>query len=386
VSRLLETALIFLLLAALITVVVLSREGESYLRGSARSDRLNGARALLRMVSEMGYNVRLMEESTFSLSPAEGVLFVLAPSDEFAREELTYLESWVRQGGTLIVAQDERLPGRLLANYQVDLARMLLPVDRADLHLPALNWPVVGQVAVKALHRLKIGREDFALHVGDRDAALLAGFGEGKGHVFVMSSVYPFTNEGLYEAGNAQLISNLIRAVAPPGGWIVFDELHRQKLSEAAFFAWLISSAAGRGLLYGAAVLVAYVVLNLVPFGALVVQQPQRSAQPTARPTLSAFNLVTSADLQGETGWEAVVRYHYWERLKRSLVRSYCLDPTLTDDAFLAALAQYKGEVDLPTLIYLLAQMNDEQHAGWIATVDWVQTLIRWQQELDARA
>ena len=54
-----------------------------------------------------------------------------------------------------------------------------------------------------------------------------------------------------------------------------------------------------------------------------------------------------------------------------------------TDDAFLAALAQHKDEVDLPTLIYLLAQVKDEQQAGWVATVDWVRTLIEWQQELD---
>lgn len=378
-SRLLETALIFFLLAALVAVIVFSREDEGYLRGSARSDQPDGARSLQRMVSGMGYGVRLMEESFSSLSSSESVLLVLAPSDEFTREELARLEIWVRQGGTLIVAQDERRPERLLANYQVDLARMLLPVDRADLRLPALNWPAVGQVTVRALHRLKIGREDFALHVGDRDTAFLAGFGEGMGQVFVLSSVYPFTNEGLYEAGNAQLVSNLIRAVAPPGGQIVFDELHRQKLSEAAFFTWLISSAAGRGLLYGGGVLVAYVALNLVPFGALVVKQPQRSANSA----MSEFSLVTSADLQGETGWEAIIRYHYWERLKRSLVRRYRLDPTLTDDAFLAALARYRDEVDLPTLIYLLAQMEDEQQAGWVATVDWVQTLIKWQQELD---
>ncbi len=375
-----ESILITLLLIGLGVAVgygVLQRaEASAGWRGSVQSDRPDGARALYLWLSNLGYSVHTLEQSPLSLSSSDDLLFVLATNDAFTAAELEHLDRWIESGGTLIVARDTTRPGRLLDHYQTPLARMWSPVERASLRLPALDWPPVGQAQIHASHKLRLKREVAVLHIGDQNTPLLAAFGLGQGKVFVTSTVYPFTNGGLWDAGNAQLVHNLVRAGTSPGGHIAFDQVHRQERPAIISPVWLVSTAEGWGAIYAAVVLFAYLMLRFRRFGA-PVPPPDRSTPRTTDEYITAI-----VGMHGQRGMENTARQHYWDRLKRNLARQYRLDPALNDDDFLAELAHYKDEMDLGTLVYLLTDMRRED-GGKMDLLQWVDRVLAWQESLD---
>ena len=186
-----ESIFIILLLISLGVAVVYGvlQRAESSVgwRGSVQSDRPDGAQLLYLWLSNLGYSVHTLDQSPLSLSRSDEVLFVLATNDAFTTAELGDLDQWVESGGTLIVARDTTQPGQLLDHYQIPLARMWSSVERAPLHLPALDWPPVGEAQVHASYKLRLKREVAVVHIGDRNTPLLVAFGLGKGKVFVMS-------------------------------------------------------------------------------------------------------------------------------------------------------------------------------------------------------
>ncbi len=378
--RLSESILITLLLISLGVAVVygvLQRvEASAEWRGSVQSDRPDGAKLLYLWLSNLGYSVHTLDQSPLSLSRSDEVLFVLATNDAFTTAELGDLDRWIKSGGTLIVARDTTQPGRLLDHYQTPLARMWSPVERAPLRLPALDWPPVGEAQVHASYKLRLKREVAVLHIGDQNTPLLVSFGLGEGKVFVMSTVYPFTNDGLWDAGNAQLVHNLVRAGTSPGGRIAFDQAHRKEPPAAIFLVWLVSTAEGWGAIYAAVVIFAYLMLRFRRFGA-PIPLPDRTMPRTTDEYITSI-----VGMHGQTGMENTARRHYWERLKRDLARQYRLDPALHDDDFLTELARYEDEMDLRALAYLLTDMR-RTDGGQMDLLQWVDKVLAWQQNLN---
>jgi hypothetical protein len=321
-----------------------------------------------------------LDQSPLLLSSSDDVLFVLATNDAFTASELENLDRWVESGGTLIVAQDKAQPGRLLNHYRTPLAQMRSSVERAPLSLPTLDWPPVGEVRVRASYKLRLQREIAAVHIGDLNTPLLVAFGQGKGKVFVMSTVYPFTNDGLRDANNAQLVHNLVRTGTLQGGSIAFDQAHRKELPTVISLAWLVSTAEGWGMIYAAVVFFAYLMLRFRRFGA-------PSVPPTDwfTPRATDEYIAAIVGTPGQTGMEKTARRHYWDRLKRDLARQYRLDPALHDDDFLNELARYKDELDLEALVYLLIDMRRED-SGKMDLLHWVERILAWQQSWSARA
>lgn len=379
-QRLLETLLILVVLIGLAVAAfysLLSRsEADLQTVGSVHSEEPDGGAALQSWLSEAGYHIRTLTHSPLMLSASDHVLFVLAPGDEYTALELRRLDGWLESGGALVVAQQRRAPGQLLSHYGVRVTQLSPPVERASPCLPALNWPIVGQAEVRASARLVIGRDDAAIHIGDCNTPILAAFSVGSGQVLVASTVYPFTNDGLRDPGNAQLVSNLVSALAAPDRSIVFDEAHRNTGPAVSFLPWLTSTAEGWGALYAVVVLGATAVLSLRPFGTVVVP-----AERGVRPTLADFSLMT-AGLQSRTGWHTIIRYHYWERLRRTLIQRYRLDPALSDDELLERLAPHQDEVDLASLVCLVAEMRGRGD-GQMSLAEWVEAIIKWQQEFE---
>jgi hypothetical protein len=373
-----ESVLIVLLLISLGVAVVygvLQRaEASAGWRGSVQSNRPDGARSLYVWLSNLGYNVRTLDQAPLSLSSSDKVLFVLATNEAFTAAELQDLDQWIESGGTLIVARDTAQPGQLLDHYRTPLAQMRSSVERAPLRLPTLNWPPVGEVRVHASHKLRLQREVAVVHIGDRSTPLLVAFGQGKGKVFVMSTVYPFTNDGLWDANNAQLVHNLVRTGTSQGGGIAFDQAHRKEQPTVISLAWLVSTAEGWGMIYTAVVFLAYLMLRFRRLGAPIVP-------PTdwLTPRATDEYITAVVGMHGQMGMEKTARRHYWDRLKRNLARQYRLDPALHDDDFLKEVARYKDELDLRALVYLLIDMRRED-GGKMDLLHWVERILAWQQ------
>lgn len=353
-----ESALVVALLLALCLVVILGvvrQETRSHERGSTYAGHSEGTQALVQWLSQLGYTVRTLDEAPWTLPPDAHALLIIAPSGSFSQTELRRLGAWTQDGGTVIIAQDRDRSTQLLAHLGLGLARLTRPVERAALRLPALNWPSVGEALVRASRGLRLGRDDAAVHMGDCNTPLLVSWGQGAGQVFVISTAYPFTNAGLADEGNAQLVYNLVRAGAPPGGTVVFDEAHHLRPPAVLSLAWLVSRPEGWGLIYGGGLLFLYLLLSGRHFGAPL------PVSARAAPRTSAEFVSAIASLQQRTGRSGATLRHYKAQLKRALAKPHRLDPTLPDEAFVAALGRCRDDVDLGALRQLMGDLSRER-------------------------
>lgn len=382
-DRFFPAILIVLLLGLALAIVygVLQRtEVDIDSRGSIYRQQGDGASRLRTRLTDLGYEIRALTKSPLSLSAQDSVLFVLAPNASFKAADLIRIDAWVRAGGMLIVAQETRNPGQLLAHYRIALAPLIQPVERASLRLPALNWPPVGEIQLRAANKLRLQRQDAAIHIGDCDTPLLVSFGLEQGQLFVLPTLYPLSNDGLAVPDNARLVENLLRAGATRSGRIVFDELHHRKPDRTISVAWLFTRPEGWGFLYAIAVLFGYLLLSGRRFGSPRSVPDQDAGLPAA--ALSQ----TAASLESLTGVQSVVQCYYWEHLKTDLSRTYHLDPTLSDDAFLSTLRRHhaRSEVNLAALTHLHAGLGREA-ASEQDLVIWVRQVIEWRENLNAR-
>ena len=337
--------------------------------GSIRNRGPEGAQSLAAWLVELGYNVRPVAGRPLSPLPEDRVMFILAPEGDFDTLELTSLIGWVRSGGTLIIAQEANDPGQLLDRFDVSVGLAWPSVAQASWQLPTLNWPWVGDVTVETSRRLRVDCDDTAVHLGTCRQAILVSRGQGLGQVFVMSSIYPFTNEGLQNGSNAQFVRNLVRATAVPGETIVFDEVHRDTRS-----SWLVQSREGWSLLLTILIIIAYAIAQQQKFG-----QPRPTTEqfdPERRKTAEFIASIATVD---KTGQHTALRRHYWQRLKRKIGRRYGLDPALPDQLFLVELKGYMDDEEMGTLITILMSMQEPQVTVY-ELMNWIELVLEMGQ------
>lgn len=335
-------------------------------RGSVLNQEDDGSSIFASWLQAQGFSVQMRQSADDrKLTNQDSVLFILAPRSNFSFSELYALDVWVRNGGTLIIGQENDRPRQLLRYYDMSLGRLWWPVARSSLVVPTFNWPTVGQATVNTNRYVKADCGQVAVHMGDCERPYLVAMGRGQGQVLVLSSVTPFTNEGLRLPGNAQLVENLTLATAVPGATILFDEAHRQ-LS----FTWLFTTPTGWALW-----------LSLLGVGLFIAWQS--AGQPTqprrARTshgekemdTAVAINQLAAAERQFRR--HDVIVNHYWQRLQRTLSRRHGVDPALPDAQFVEALKPHLGERELGTVIYLVSakgrvdSLTEQELRQWVS-------------------
>ncbi|MBX0327885.1 DUF4350 domain-containing protein, partial [Oscillochloris sp. ZM17-4] len=188
-----------------------------------------------------------------------------------------------------------------------------------------------------------------ALLAGAEGAPVIAGLQRGAGYVYLSTTLRPFTNAGLADAGSAALVLGLLRR-PPPGGRLIFDEYHHGFVREPSLGGLLLGSPWGWAVIYAGLVGAAYVVLSGRRFG-----RPAALREETARRS-SAEYLESMAGLLRRGRKSGYLLAHYRAALKRRLARPYGISPGLDDDAFVAALAAARP-VDAAALRGLLARM-----------------------------
>jgi hypothetical protein len=331
--------------------------------GSVQNQGPEGAQSLAAWLIQLGYQVRTPDAS-LTPEPADKLLFVLAPEGDFNTFELLTIEGWVQAGGTLIIAQDANQPDDLLRQFGLRLGILFPGQRQAELQLPTLNWPWVGPLEIEARRQVRLACGQAAVHLGDCDTPILVSFGQGQGQVYVMSTLYPFTNAGLQHSGNARFVQNLVQANALPGETIVFDELHRDRRS-----SWLFQTREGWGLLFSLLALLLYPLIRRQRFGE--PRPTTRQHEPERRRTAEFITSIANVD---PTHQHTSIRHHYWQRLKRQLGRRYGLDPALPDQHFLAELKNFMDDYELSKYITLLISLsdpllNDFDFQEWTRTV-----------------
>lgn len=341
-----DIAGIILVLAAL-TFIVLGtlvwNNTAARARGSIYNQGEQGVSQFAGWLAEEGYTVRTLETDNAYPGGGDGVMFVLAPRSSFSSEQLFFIDLWVQNGGTLIIAQEGRQPTNLIGRYQASIGRLWLRQRQAGLHLPVLNWPPVGQAEIRTSHYVRHQCGQAAIHMGSCERPYLVAFGRGNGRVFILSTVYPFTNAGIQDYGNAQLVENLALATVVNGRRVVFDELHQQ-----IPLTWLFTTPAGWAFWLSLLALLLFFLWHQTYLPLNPARANGRERLPGAAPPLPPL-----ATAQQQFARPEAIKTHYWQRLKRTLAQRHGLDPARPDPDFVEALNPYLKPADMGTVVYL---------------------------------
>ncbi|MCL5998340.1 MAG: DUF4350 domain-containing protein [Chloroflexi bacterium] len=337
---------------------------------SARAYGVTGSVTLARWTEALGYEVHMVEGRPYRLPEEMRLLFVLQPNELYALAgaEQDALMSWVRAGGTLVLAVQEYVsyPLTRRGSAQVasgdaavlgafdfalsdGLSNQVSDLVTATLQQPLLTQPVVGPFRLLLPDALDAPADAVTLAAID-GKTILASRRVGNGRVIASSTTYPFTNEGLRDDGNARLVLNLLH-LAPQGSLVGFDEYHHGSRQSPSIAAWLFSASAGQAVLLALILLAAYILWTGRRFGRVFVSPELRIRRQPSEFVLAMANLARAA------GQHRATLLHYRDGLKRRLGRPYRIDPNLDDEAFVAELRAVDPGLDHRRLAQLLRDL-----------------------------
>jgi hypothetical protein len=314
----------------------------------------DGALALKLWMEELRYEVKENELASFIPPEEASIILMLEPSPS-TEGELQAIDSWVEDGGTLIVIGERY--GMLPV---LDHFRFSFGYSQDDTSTPAVQTPLLRSPSsfapknTKARIVINSERDDYVVLMAHDGKPVLASFDQGRGRVILGTIVDTFTNAGLKKAGNPELVLNIL-ALARNKGAVWLDEWHhgvqggRQVLGPAAF---LRSTPVGRALLF----------VTFVVFITLFVQgrgfgRPVPLPQEIKR--RGALEHVTGiANLSRRAAHRSAVMGHYHDQIKRKLGHRYRLDPGMDDEAYVDALTGYNPSIDKNELLNLLMRLK----------------------------
>lgn len=322
----------------------------------------DGTLALKLWLQQINYTVLEDVISLYQLPKSAKIILVLQPSF-FQPDELKVLDNWVKAGGTLIAAGDSYGMFDLENHFDFDAKLFDQPPQRISVGTPLFTNPKIDTtIPLPASgfpdlsYYLISTRPSYLPYLVASNQPVLVSFDLGKGRVILSSTAYAFSNIGLKQAGNPELVLNLL-GLARVKGPVWFDEWHHGIQGAADAVGpenWLRNTPLGRSVLF----------VVLVIFLALVFQG-RGFGRPVPLPhelkRRGALEHVTAmANLSRLAGHRQAVLKQYHHELKRTLGRRYRLDPSLPDAEYVATLTRYNPAVDGPALSSLLNRLQQK--------------------------
>lgn len=326
---------------------------------SSLSSAPDGALALRLWVEQLGYAISDSSLSRYTLASVVRLAFVLEPTQPITEDEWAELDEWVDGGGTLIIAGDGLYASFAASHYEFDLRytrTLTLTAQTPLLAAPALTTPL----SIQTRTYFTTERTDFVSLVATQAGPVIVTFPHGQGRVILSATPFPFSNAGLKEAGNGDVLLNLLGLTGHVNvRWAWFDEWHHGLrpeqvggASQRGPEAWLFQQPAGQAMFYIAMVLFVALLLRGRRFGRPV--PPAHELQRRA-----PLEYITAiANLNRRAGVRATVLGQYHQRLKRELGQRYRLDPHLPDDEYVHTLAKFNPALDAEALSALLAKLG----------------------------
>jgi hypothetical protein len=205
---------------------------------------------------------------------------------------------------------------------------------------------------------------------------VVVSFELGDGRVFLSATPYPFSNLGMKESGNPEMVLNMV-STADQELDIWFDEWHHGIRAESTTIngpgEWLRYSPVGQSLIYVVGVLFLAIVLNGRHFG-----RPQRLPHEIIRRTpLEYITAIANLNRRARHRENTMAQYRQW--LKRDLGRRYRLDPTLPDVSYVKQLGEYRPDLDQGALLNLLSRLSkrkpseEEMITAAMETAEWLE-------------
>ena len=316
--------------------------------GSSLSAGRRGTLALYRWLERSGFEVQRVAAGQ-RFPPDVDTLFMVNPNDNFPQGQAQTVRRWVEEGHTLVLALgplSDAAANPLGGGYPVHPMLRELGVGIAlsagytvtvPVAQPVFNRPAISRVRMPGVLSLELPGRDALVLVSSTDGAgrsvQLAGMLKtGKGRVFVLASDYPLSNEGLREEDNGGLVYNIVQMAG--GRRVAFDEAHHGADVGGDIVALLAGNPWGWALIYAVLLAGAYTIWSARRLGPpLPVSAPDRR-RPTSDYVRSVAGLFRRARKPG------YVAERYLQFFRRTLSHYAGLDPYLTDERFVQALAE----------------------------------------------
>lgn len=350
---------LFLLLTIFTTITVV-QQAQASLQDpplASYSSQPQGSRALWLYLESQNMKLTDTVGTSFAVPTGVNLALVLEPTVEFTPGEWELLHRWVEDGGTLFIAGTGPVTINLADQLEINFG--LVPSTEAAVsnQTPHLQTPPLATLEnASTPFFLRPNRDDFVTLLANQNGNPTAvAFAEGNGRVILTTLTEPFSNEGLQNEGNAELVLNLLNG-APDVRGIWFNEWHHgiRPQAEDALTAsnWLQRTPVGRALLLVLIVVFTGLVLRGRHFGRPV---PLRE-DIVRRAPLEYISGI--ANLSRRAGHRTAVLQHYHDQLKRELGARYRLNPSLPDEEFINQLASYQPNLDTDALRQTLRQLS----------------------------
>ncbi len=369
-----------LLVVCVVAMAALQSIGrEAALPYASTSSSPEGTLAMAEWLRALGYRVSLGEANQFRIPPTAAMGIIIEPSTLITQGEWEALDEWVESGGTLLVAG--RQGGTSLAFQHYDFRlRGLNAAQTRPMRLQnplMIAPPVTTTIAARPRAYLQPARDDFVVHLAIAQGPVMVSFLQGDGQVILCTTPYPFTNEGIREEGNPEMVLNVVNA-ALRDGTIWIDEWHHGQRGVTRTIIgpqqWLFRTPPGRSLLYAAGVVFAALLLRGRRFG-----RPLPPPGETARRAPMEY-ITAMANLTRRAGHRDAMLEHYHHELKRGLGHRYRLSPTLPDEEFVRRLADYRPDMDEAALRRLLMRFY-RTNVSESELVQLAAEVVRWLEQ-----
>lgn len=354
--RLITAAIVTLLLViGLTTLLQLQNQDDiPFLTSSYGQD---GTRALYLWLSDLGYEVDAEPVVDYAIPEDTDLIFVLEPTERFSDEHWARLQGFVIDGGTAVIAGQSFPSALLYGRLGFDTA-VHLPNRAHQQHTPLWTAPIPVQLAdLRSFSFFEASEtNEFVVHVTADGQPVILSVPLGEGEFILSTTAFPFTNEGLRQPSNDELLLNLLPP-RPELSQIWFDEWHHglQATTESVGggpAVWIRETAVGQSIFLAATIIFIALVLSGRRLGRpLPLNRRQRRRAPLEY-------IVAIGNLQRRTGNRQSVTDHYRQRLKQTIGRRYRLDPNLPDQTFVAELERIAPNLDTAGLAELLEKLN----------------------------
>ncbi|MCO5207023.1 MAG: DUF4350 domain-containing protein [Anaerolineae bacterium] len=354
-DTLVAVVLLFLLVAVAIIAAIQQAERPLAPPLASFSSQPNGAKALRLWLEDLGLVTSDKALAAFELNDAMHLVLLLEPTMPILETEWAIIDTWVEAGGTLLVAGDSYGMRAVVDHYDVDMFFDTPETLAFDGQTPLLSGSLLMDSAeIEPRAYFSTDRDDVIVHVANGDRPLTLSFEDGDGRVILSATPFPFSNQGLQQAGNGAFVLNLIEA-AREDGLIWFDEWHHgvraRTASSTGVDNWLRQVPTGQAFLLFAAIIFVALLLGGRRFGRTWTLQTDQ----TRRTPLEYITAI--ANLNRRAGNREAVLDNYRYRLKRALGRRYRLDPSLPDGEFLAQLQAHDPDSDIDAIRSLLDRL-----------------------------
>jgi len=347
-----------LLLLVLVTIfaAIQNQAKQENPKLSSLSSAPDGALALKLWVQKLHYDVDEQVLPNFIPPKNASILLMLEPLFP-TEDELQALDDWVDAGGTLIAIGEQYGMYSLIDHYKFDFLYLSDQNGPPASAAPLFNSPpVIDLNRAKVRIALQSGRDDFVVLVAEKGQPVLVSFEEGKGRVILGTMTESFTNAGLKEGGNPELVLNIL-ALAQTKGTLWFDEWHHGVRSGEQILGpseFLRRTPVGRSILFAALIIFVVLFVQGRGFG-----RPVPLAQETRR--RGALEHITGiANLSRRAAHRSAVMLQYHQQIKRKLGQRYRLDPNMDDREYVDTLAAYNASLEKDGLFSLLKRLKQK--------------------------